>query len=151
MEAIFQLIIFAILLVVGFFFGSSREKKHFKSILERQKKYSHIATRTDKIRDLSGYSEAMLVTGSVVIASDYFKNFVASIKNMFGGRLNGYESLMDRGRRESMLRMKEAAIKWGADEILEVRIESSALDAIGVEMLAYGTAVKRHKTQAQSI
>ncbi|MBL7558068.1 MAG: YbjQ family protein [Bdellovibrionaceae bacterium] len=145
MEAIFQLIIFALLLIIGFFFGSNREKKHFKSILERQKKYSHIATRTDKIRDISPYTEAMLVSGSVVIASDYFKNFVASIKNIFGGRLNSYESLMDRGRRESILRMKEAAIKWGADEILEVRIESSALDAIGIEMLAYGTAVKRRK------
>lgn len=146
MEALVQLIIFAGLLIIGFFFGSTREKNHFKSILERQKKYSHIATRTDKIRDFTPYTEAMLVSGSVVIASDYFKNFVASIKNIFGGRLNGYESLMDRGRRESMLRMKEAAIKWGADEILEVRIESSALDAIGIEMLAYGTAVKRRKT-----
>lgn len=145
MEAVVQLIVFAILLIIGFFFGSNREKKHFKSILERQKKYAHIATRTDKIRDVSPYTEAMLVSGSVVIASDYFKNFLASIKNIFGGRLNSYESLMDRGRRESMIRMKEAAIKWGADEILEVRIESSALDAIGIEMLAYGTAVKRRK------
>jgi len=144
-EAILQLVVFGILLTIGFFFGSTREKKHFKSILERQKKYSHIATRTDKIRDFSPYTDAILVSGSVVIASDYFKNFLASIKNIFGGRLNSYESLMDRGRRESMLRMKEVAIKWGADEILEVRIESSALDAIGVEMLAYGTAVKRRK------
>lgn len=151
MEVIFQLIIFSILLVIGFFFGSTREKDHYKSILERQKKYTHIATRSDKIKDLSDYSEAMLVTGSVVIASDYFKNFVASIKNIFGGRLSGYESLMDRGRRESVLRMKEAATKWGADEILEVRIECSALDAMGVEMLAYGTAVKRRNAQAQSI
>lgn len=145
MEAILQLAVFGILLTIGFFFGSTREKKHFTSILERQKKYSHIATRTDKIRDFSPYTDAILVSGSVVIASDYFKNFLASIKNMFGGRLNSYESLMDRGRRESMLRMKEAAIQWGADEILEIRIESSALDAIGVEMLAYGTAVKRRK------
>lgn len=146
MEAIFQLIIFAILLTAGFFFGSSREKKHYKSILQRQKQYSAIATRSDKIRDFSPYTDAQLVTGSVVIASDYFKNFVASIKNIFGGRLSSYESLMDRGRRESVLRMKEAASKWGADEILEVRLESSALDAIGIEVFAYGTAVKKRKT-----
>tara|TARA_B110001454_G_scaffold219179_1_gene250883 strand:- start:175460 stop:175915 length:456 start_codon:yes stop_codon:yes gene_type:complete len=145
-EALFQLGIFVILLVVGFFFGSNREKKHYKSILERQKQYSRIATRSEKIRDLSLYSDATLVTGSVVIASDYFKNFIASIKNLFGGRLNSYESLMDRGRRESILRMKESASRWGADEILEVRLESSALDAIGIEVFAYGTAVKKHKT-----
>ncbi len=146
MEALFQLGLFVILLTAGFFFGSSREKKHYKSILERQKKYAVIATRSEKIRDFSPYSDAMLVTGSVVIASDYFKNFVASIKNLFGGRLNSFESLMDRGRRESVLRMKENASHWGADEILEVRLESSALDAIGIEVFAYGTAVKKRKS-----
>lgn len=145
MEAIIQLGVFAILLIAGFFFGSNREKNHYKSIFERQKKYSSIATRSEKIRDFTPYTEAQLVSGSVVIASDYFKNFVASIKNLFGGRLTSYESLMDRGRRESILRMKEMASNWGADEILEVRLESSALDAIGIEVFAYGTAVKRRK------
>lgn len=145
MDGIIQLAIVAVLLVVGFFFGSAREKKHFQSILERQKKYAHVSSRVEKVKDVSPYTDAMLVTGSVVIASDYFKNFVAGIKAFFGGRLNTFETLMDRGRREAILRMKEKAIAWGADEIIEVRLESSALDAIGIEMMAYGTAVKKRK------
>lgn len=149
MEALIQLGFVAFLLAIGYFFGSNREQAHYKNIVIRQKKYAHIATRSEKIRDFKPYSEAMIVHGSVVIASDYFKNFVASLKGFFGGRLTTYESLMDRGRRESILRMKENAAKWGADEILEVRIESAALDKIGIEMFAYGTAVKRKNlTQA---
>lgn len=145
MEALFQLGFILTLLVIGYFFGSAREKAHFKTILERQKKYAHIPVRVEKIKDFSPFSEAMLFSGSVVIASDYFKNFIANIKGFFGGRLNTYETLMDRGRREAILRMKEKAIAWGAEEIVEVRLESSALDAIGIEMLAYGTAVKKRK------
>ncbi|MBL7544936.1 MAG: heavy metal-binding domain-containing protein [Bdellovibrionaceae bacterium] len=145
MELIIQLGFVAFLLAIGYFFGSAREQSHYKSIIQRQKSMSHLPTRAEKIKDTSPYSEAMLVSGSVVIASDYFKNFVAGIKGFFGGRLTTYETLMDRGRRESILRMKEQALKWGADEILEVRLEMATLDAIGIEMFAYGTAVKKHK------
>lgn len=146
MELLVQLILVGVLLTIGYIFGSAREQRHFQSIIQRQKTYSYLPTRTEKIRDVSLYSDAQLVAGSVVIASDYFKNFVANLKGFFGGRLTTYESLMDRGRRESILRMKEKAVAWGADEILEVRIESAALDAIGIEMFAYGTAVKRKPT-----
>lgn len=132
------------MLAVGYFVGSQREKNHYKSIVERQKKHLHIPVRVETIKDFSHYSEAQLVTGSVVIASDYFKNFVGAIKGFFGGRLTSFESLMDRGRREAILRMKEQAAAWGAHEIVEMRLETSALDAIGIEVFAYGTAVKRH-------
>lgn len=145
MEGLIQLGFLFILLIIGYFFGSAREKAHFKTILERQKKFAHVAVRVEKIKDFTPFTDAMIVSGSVVIASDYFKNFIGNIKGFFGGRLNSYETLMDRGRREAVLRMKEKAIAWGADEIVEVRLESSALDALGIEMLAYGTAVKKRK------
>lgn len=143
MEALFQFGFLAFLLAIGYFIGSGREKNHYKSIIERQKKFLHIPVRVERIRDFSPYSEAKLVTGSVVIASDYFKTVVAGIKGFFGGELNSFESMMDRGRRESILRMKEDAAKWGAHEIVEMRIESSALDQMGIEVFAYGTAVKK--------
>ena len=50
-----------------------------------------------------------LVTGECVISGDYFKNFVAGLKNLFGGRLTTFESVIDRGRREAILRMREKA------------------------------------------
>jgi uncharacterized protein YbjQ (UPF0145 family) len=81
----------------------------------------------------------------VVIASDYFKNFTATLKNFFGGRLTSYESLMDRGRREAMLRLKEKAVAGGADEIVGLRLMMTAVDQFGIEILASGTAVKRIK------
>ncbi|MNT76790.1 hypothetical protein D3C72_2158370 [compost metagenome] len=77
-----------------------------------------------------------------MIASDYFKNFVGQLRNFFGGRLSTHETLLDRARREAVCRMREAALKKGAGHIVDVHLETSFLDKLGVEVSAYGTAVK---------
>jgi len=91
--------------------------------------------------------ETKLVGGSVVISIDYFKKIVASLANLFGGNIATYETLVDRARREAILRMKEDA--KDASEIINIRIETSSISKnanrnVGaVEVLAYGTAVWR--------
>jgi len=95
------------------------------------------------------FREAMLVVGSVVIAEDYFKRVAAGLRGFFGGHVAVYESLMDRGRREAMLRMKEAARRHGATMVLNVRFETSSLSEessggspmFSAEFIAYGTAL----------
>ena len=88
-----------------------------------------------------------LVMGSVVVSVDYFKRFVAHLRMIFGGRVHTYESLLDRGRREAILRMQERAREQGASMIFNMRFETSSISKGGgqsvgsVEVLAYGTAV----------
>jgi uncharacterized protein YbjQ (UPF0145 family) len=74
------------------------------------------------------------------------------LKGLFGGRLNSFESMLDRGRREAILRMKEEARRMGAKAIFNVRLETSTLSSSSngagrskkglacVELVAYGTA-----------
>jgi uncharacterized protein YbjQ (UPF0145 family) len=87
-----------------------------------------------------------LVAGSVVISVDYFKRFLAGLRNIFGGRVRSYESLLDRARREAILRMKAEAKALGADMVFNIKMETASIskgrrNAIGaVEVLAYGTA-----------
>ena len=91
-----------------------------------------------------------MVTGSVVISLDYFKRFLAGLRAVVGGRIKAYETLLDRARREAILRMKEETARKGYDTILNVRLETSRLatgrrdgkGTAGVEVLAFGTAVK---------
>jgi uncharacterized protein YbjQ (UPF0145 family) len=132
------------LLTVGYFVGTAREKTHFKSIFEREHRLNRIPVVAEE-KITGAVADTFLVTGEVVIASDYFKNFTATLKNFFGGRLTSYESLMDRGRREAMLRLKEKAVAGGADEIVGLRLMMTAVDQFGIEILASGTAVKRIK------
>ncbi|MEO1300220.1 MAG: heavy metal-binding domain-containing protein, partial [Cyanobacteria bacterium J06636_16] len=91
---------------------------------------------------------AKLFVGSVVISSDYFKTFVATFINLIGGRISTYETLLERGRREAILRMKEDAIKWKARQIVNVRLETSEMGGqsngglVALEIVAYGTGVQ---------
>ena len=83
----------------------------------------------------------------MVVSLDYFKRFLASLRNLFGGRVRSYESLLDRARREAVLRMQDECPE--ADMILNFRMETSSIantkgkqGAGGVEVLAYGTMVR---------
>jgi uncharacterized protein YbjQ (UPF0145 family) len=80
--------------------------------------------------------------------STTFKRFSAKIHSFFGGRLSVYESLLDRARREALLRMRERALLSGATMIFGVRLEVTSINngnpnrgTTGVEMIAYGTAI----------
>ena len=145
-----QLILFAVLALLGYFFGRRAERKHLQSIREREEAFRHLPTiMLKRPLDENMIAEYRLVNGSAVVAIDYFKKLVASLINLFGGNMISYESLVDRARREAILRMKEDA--GDASEVINVRIETSAISksaqqSIGaVEVLAYGTAIYRKK------
>lgn len=142
-----EFIIFIILMATGYFFGSYAEKKHYQSILKREQLYLHLPATTSKrpIGQLANVHESKLVTGSVVISVDYFKRILAGLRNFFGGTISSYETLVDRARREAILRMKESCPN--ATQLINLRIETSSItkgakQQIGsVEVLAYGTAI----------
>lgn len=137
----FELGIAIIFLFLGFFFGRRNEKNHLKELDQRESELSFISIRTDQGLALKK-GEVILVTGSVVVASDYFKEFVGKIKSIFGGRLKTHESLLQRARREAILRMKENAKSKNANKIIDVHIETSFLSQSGVEVSAYGTGIR---------
>lgn len=147
LEIFFPLITPLGLLALGFFFGRMNEAKHFKSLMEREKTLEHITTSSlKKLPD--GYTQSQFVTGNVVISIDYFKRLMAFFRAVFGGQIKSYTSLLERARREAVLRMKEEAASQGATAIANVRIETSSVfqstqKSVGsLEVYAYGTALK---------
>ncbi len=144
----YDIIIFVILILLGYFVGRYLEKQHYDSIRVREKKLMRrpVSDLRQPLRP-EEVVQSRLVVGSVVISIDYFKRFMAGLYNLVGGNVSSYETLLDRGRREAVLRMKESA--KGADEIINVRIETSAISqnaergTVGsIEVYAYGTAIK---------
>ena len=148
-----QLIIVIVLIGLGYVVGSIAEKKHYRSIISREAQLLHIPTVSVKnmIEDDVDIIDARMVQGSVVISIDHFKRILASLRNIFGGRVTAYESLIDRARREAILRMKEKSPN--ADIVLNIRIETSTIGrsansrkSIGsIEAMAYGTAISYRK------
>lgn len=142
-----DLIVFLILLALGYGFGRAAELRHFKLIRKREKALQSLPAIATKIPDPTlRPRQTQLVTGSVVISVDYFKRFIAGLRNLIGGRVTAYESLLDRARREAILRMKDEAKALGANLIFNVKLETASIskgngNQIGsVEVLAYGTA-----------
>ena len=140
-------ITFAVLLLIGIIFGSMNERNHFARIVKAEEELSGI--KVFNIKTLPDNIEAggALVTGNVVIAVDFFKVFIAGFVMLFGGRLTGYEKLMERARREALIRMQREAKALGANAIYNTRIEFSAVGQRpnkigGAELFAYGTAVR---------
>lgn len=142
-----ELTIFLILLALGYGFGQWAERKHYRSIAEREKILNRLPAVSSKYPPVDKAYDQVLVTGSTVISVDYFKRFIAGLRNLFGGRVTSYESLLDRARRESILRMKSEAQHLGADLVFNVKLETASIskgrqNTIGaVEILAYGTAL----------
>nr|MBP3724857.1 heavy metal-binding domain-containing protein [Campylobacter sp.] len=143
----FDLTIFLILIAVGYIFGTYNEKRHFASIKAREKALFDLPTTTlETPLQNKNISQITLVSGSVVVSIDYFKRIYAGIINFFGGKVVPYESLLDRARREAVLRCKETARKNGVDELINLRIETSSItknaQKVGcVEVFAYATAI----------
>lgn len=142
-----DLIVLAVLLALGYFFGRFYEKRHYKSIIQREADYRHIVAIASRIPPVSQTPVATtLVTGSVVISVDFFKRFLAALRSLIGGKVVSYESLLDRARREAILRMKQRADDSGADKIFNIKLETASISKnargnIGsIEVLAYGTA-----------
>ncbi len=143
-----DIIIFLTLLTVGYIFGRIAETRHFKSIVKREHQFRAILCFSERLPPPSTEPvETELVAGNVVISVDYFKRVAASLRGLIGGRVTAYETLVERARREAILRMKEQAKLKGAHTICNVKLETASItkgkkQQIGsVEVYAYGTAL----------
>lgn len=142
------LIVFAALMLCGLIFGSAAERRHYKSIYQRERQLRHVLVFPERLPPPQVPApSSLLVVGSVVISADYFKRFVAILRMLVGGRLNTYESLLDRARREAILRMKEQA--QGAQSVFNVKLQTAAIAGRSaragtacLEVIAYGTALR---------
>ncbi len=148
---VFQIVPVFLLLALGLFVGGWNERRHLRSLDRREEAFKHmIVNNLKRVTEPDSASQATMVIGSAVIASDYLKTFLTNLRNLVGGEMRSMQSLMIRARREAIVRMLEQATQIGATEVWNVRLEFCSISqmrgkrgAASVEILAYGTAVKR--------
>jgi uncharacterized protein YbjQ (UPF0145 family) len=139
------------LLALGLFVGGWNERRHIRSLDRREKELKHmVINNLKRITAPDSVTQSNMVLGSVVIASDYLKSFLTSLRALVGGEMRSMQSLLIRARREAIVRMLEQAVQMGATEVWNVRLEFCSISqmrgkrgAASVEIIAYGTAVKR--------
>ncbi|MEE2756872.1 MAG: heavy metal-binding domain-containing protein [Myxococcota bacterium] len=145
-----ELIVFFGLLVIGYVSGQRRETAHYKRIHEEEAFFADkpaVSAKFSSELDNRDILDAQLAVGSVVVSVDYFKRFIAGIRMLVGGEMKAYASLIDRARREAIIRMKES--NPNADIYLNLRLMTSSIssgnanNSLGtVEVVAFATAVR---------
>jgi uncharacterized protein YbjQ (UPF0145 family) len=79
-----------------------------------------------------------LTTRSKNIAS----NIGASLKNIVGGEIKAYTAMLEESRSQAVERLRQNALKVGADAVVMMRFDSDSISADMTTVAAYGTAVK---------
>lgn len=146
MDLLFLLLFWGVPIILGYFCGRIAEKRHYASIHQREKTWLHLPTTAGRFPVTAGQViRCELVSAGTVVSVDYFKRAAAALRTVVGGPVKSHESLLDRGKREAVLRLKERC--RGAHEIVNLRLETAPLSkstsgGIGaVEVFAYGTAL----------
>lgn len=145
------------LILLGLVVGGARERGHLRRLARREEALADMLV-TD-IKTFPGGIDvskgAALVMGEAVIATDYLKSFLAKLRKLVGGELHSYRTLMDRARREAMLRMMDDAKARGYNAVCNLRLGCADIGgmtgvkgAAMVEVFATGTAYSRPAADA---
>lgn len=83
-----------------------------------------------------------IVKGTIVQTKNIGRDFMAGMKTLVGGEIQGYTEMLNEARQIATKRMVDEAESLGADAIVGVRYGSSTVMQGAAEIVAYGTAVK---------
>jgi uncharacterized protein YbjQ (UPF0145 family) len=91
-----------------------------------------------RVRDYRG-----LVMGEAILGANIFRDFVAGIRDIVGGRSAGYENALREARQIAVKEMEEEASRLGANGVIGVDIDYETVGKGGSMLMvsATGTAV----------
>ena len=83
-----------------------------------------------------------MVKGTVVTSKSFGKDFMAGMKTLVGGELEGYTEMLNEARQLATKRMVDEAEALRADAVLNIRYASASIMQGAAEITVYGTAVR---------
>ncbi len=129
MNALIYFGFFIVLITLGFVVGGATERRHLADLAQREEATSGFLATQSKY--FLGNPEAghtpTIVVKEVIIASDYLKSFLAKLRNIFGGEVRSFQTLLDRARREALLRIIEEAQSNGYNAICNLRMDTAEI------------------------
>jgi uncharacterized protein YbjQ (UPF0145 family) len=96
-------------------------------------------------------SSSTLLHVSICVGPSWGQMFFMWVKSLFGGRLHSYDTVLDFGRREVLMRLHQQANELGCASIVNIRIETSVISFAkndkskqsSVEFLAFATGLRQ--------
>ena len=102
-----------------------------------------ILSITPQIEDRTIREYKGVVTGETIIGANMFKDFLAGIRDIVGGRSSSYEKVLIEAKDTSMQEMMQRAQALGANAIVGIDIDYETIGANGSMLMVAtsGTAV----------
>lgn len=84
-----------------------------------------------------------IVSGEVIAGANIFRDFLAGIRDIVGGRSGAYEEVLEDARQKAISELRARAAKIGANAVIGVDIDYEVLGKSGSMLMvsATGTAV----------
>ena len=103
-----------------------------------------LLTTTPNIEGRSITEYKAIVTGETIIGANIFKDFMAGIRDIVGGRSGSYERVLREAKDTALKEMIERARSYGADAIVGIDFDYETVGKNGGMLMvaASGTAVK---------
>ncbi|HMO14133.1 MAG TPA: heavy metal-binding domain-containing protein [Pirellulaceae bacterium] len=145
-----------LLLVAAFALGGYVDRKHLANLAERERLCQSIQLSQSQhfFSPHFGGSPPQIVTAETVVANNHFKRFLASWRKFFGGEIKSFHVLVERARRETLMRLVENAQQQGFNALCNVRLDSVDIGgnttAQGMSCICIlGTATAYHSSTAK--
>ncbi len=101
-----------------------------------------ITTTTHNIEGRQITEYLGIVTGEAIMGANVFRDFLAGITDLVGGRSGTYESKLADGRETALREMQQFAQQRGAHAVVGVDIDYEVIGDSMLMVSASGTAVK---------
>ncbi len=84
-----------------------------------------------------------VVTSETIIGANVVRDFMAGVRDFFGGRSSSYEEVLRQAKQEALRELEEEAAKLGANAIVGIDLDYETVGASGsmLMVVASGTAV----------
>jgi uncharacterized protein YbjQ (UPF0145 family) len=102
-----------------------------------------IMTTTTVIEGKSITAYKGIVTGEVILGANIFKDFLAGIRDIVGGRSGSYEATLREAREAALKEMQQEAERLGANGVIGIDIDYETIGKAGSMLMVSvsGTAV----------
>lgn len=102
-----------------------------------------LVTTSSAVEGINVVEYKGIVIADVTPGRHVGKDFMASIRNVFGGRSKSWEKTLKESQQQALAELVEKAEEKGANAVLNLRLEDEALGQGGgmMNIKAYGTAV----------
>ena len=103
-----------------------------------------IVTTTPTIEGHPIQEYSGIVVGEVIVGANMFRDFLAGIRDMVGGRSGSYERILQRARDEAIEELQAEAAQRGCNAVVGIDLDYEVIGDTGSMLMvsASGTAVK---------